>query len=134
AQPPLPEGEGGEQDGGDGEDADRPGRGPLPLSALGDAQDEQDKPRGDEHGPWDVVAMPVRVLALGEQDRGECEPGDAHGNVHEEDPLPGQQVGEDAAQEDAGGGADAADRAPGAERDVALPSFGEGGGQDREGG
>ena len=48
------------------------------------------------------------------------EGGDADGNVDEEDPLPGEEIGEDPAHEHAGRGAEAADRAPGAERDVAL--------------
>ena len=59
---------------------------------------------------------------------------DADGDVDEEDPRPRQQVDEDAAEEDAGSGADAADRTPGAECDVALAALAEHRRQDREGG
>ena len=73
-----------------------------------------------------------RVAALAQQDGREEERGDADGDVDEEDPLPGERVGEDAAEQDAGRGAEAADRAPDAERDVALAAFGERRHQDRE--
>ena len=79
------------------------------------------------------MALPVRVLALAEQDRREREGRDADRDVHEEDPLPREQVGEDPAREDACCGAEAADRTPRAERDVALAPLGERGRQDREG-
>ena len=133
ALPLLPQREGDEQDARDDEDADRLRRGPLPLPALRDPEDEQDESPGHEHRPWDVVALTVSVLALTEQDRREREGGDADGDVHEEDPLPREQVGEDPAREDAGCGTEAADGTPGAERDVALTPLGEGGRQDREG-
>ncbi len=128
----LPEGESGEQDDRRGEDPDRLPREPLPLSALRDAEHEEHEPRRDERCARDVVALSVRVPALREQDRGERETGDADGDVDEEDPLPGEEVGEDPAHEDAGRGAEAADRPPGAERDVALFPLTEGRGQDRE--
>ncbi len=74
----------------------------------------------------------ARVLALTEQDGSEAESHERHGDVDEEDPLPRQRVGEDAAEQHARSGAEAADRAPDAERDVPLPAFGEGRHQDRE--
>ena len=54
------------------------------------------------------------------------------GDIDEEDPLPREQVGEDAARENAGCGPEAADGSPGAERDVALAALAEGRRQDRE--
>ena len=72
------------------------------------------------------------VAALGEQHGRERQRGDPDRDVEEEDPLPAQEVGEDAAEQHAGGGAEAADRAPDAERDVALLAFGEGRHEDRE--
>src|ERR671932_413442 len=56
----------------------------------------------------------------------------ADGDVDEEDPLPAERVGEHAAEQDAGRRAEAADRAPDAERDVALAALGERRGEDRQ--
>ena len=67
---------------------------------------------------------------IGASDQG----GDPDGDVDEEDPLPRQEVDQNAAEQNAGSGADAADRAPGAEGDVALTSLAEHRRQDREGG
>ena len=78
------------------------------------------------------MALAVRVAALGQEDRGERERRDTDRHVHEEDPLPGEEVGQDPAHQDARGGADAADRAPRAERDVAVAPFVERRRQDRE--
>ncbi len=82
--------------------------------------------RGDEDRAESVEALAVLVEALGEQERREDQRGDADGDVDEEDPLPREEVDEDAAEEDAEGGADAADGAPGAQGDVALAAFLEG--------
>ena len=57
---------------------------------------------------------------------------DADRDVDEEDPRPAERVGEDAAEQHAGRGAEAADRAPDAERDVPLAALGEGRREDRE--
>ena len=78
------------------------------------------------------MALPVRVTALGEQDGGERERGEPDRDVDEEDPLPGEDVGEDAAEEHARGCAEATHGAPGTQGDVALPALAERRGQDRE--
>src|SRR6476646_6638368 len=67
-----------------------------------------------------------------EETRGEEEGHDAHRHVDEEDPRPTQRLGEHAAEQDAGRGAEAADRAPDAERDVALTALGERRRENRE--
>ena len=54
------------------------------------------------------------------------------GNVDEEDPAPGEQVGDDAAQQHAGGTAGAAHGAPDADRAVARRALGEGGRENRQ--
>ena len=54
--------------------------------------------------------------------------------VDVEDPLPAQQVREDPAEQDAGDGAERADRAPGAEGRVALGALRERRREDRQGG
>ena len=56
------------------------------------------RPAGHEHRAGDVVALTVRVVALGEQDRRERERDEADRDVDEEDPLPREEVGEDAAE------------------------------------
>ena len=72
------------------------------------------------------------VAALGEEKRCQREAGDSDGDVDEEDPLPAQSVREDAAEQHAGRGTEAADGAPDAKGDVALTPLGEGDGEDRE--
>ena len=54
--------------------------------------------------------------------------GDRH--VHEEHPWPREQVGQDAAEQQANGATSDCNRAPDAERGSALPAFGEGRGED----
>src|SRR5262249_27852581 len=76
--------------------------------------------------------LDVRVAALSEQDGRQREAEQADRDVDEEDPLPAQRVGQDAAEQDAGDRADRADRAPEAEGGVALLALGEGRGQDGE--
>ena len=56
----------------------------------------------------------------------------ADGDVHEEDPLPAESVRENAAEENARGRPEPADRAPDAECDVALPALGERRREDRQ--
>ena len=71
--------------------------------------------------------------ALGDE-RGRREHGDGgDGHVDEEDPLPAERVDQDAAGDDAERAADAGQRAPDAERDVALTAGGERDGQQGEG-
>src|SRR6185503_3922666 len=53
-------------------------------------------------------------------------------DVDEEDPGPVERAGERAAEQHAGRAAAAGDRAPDPEREVALLTLGEGGGEDRQ--
>ena len=114
------------------EDADRLPRVPAPAVALRDAEHEQREAGRDEHRTRDVEALAVLVEALGEEERAQDQRRDADRDVDEEDPLPREEVGEDAAEEHAGGGADATDRTPAAQGDVALTAFLEGRDEDRQ--
>ena len=67
-----------------------------------------------------------------QQDRRQHESGDTDRHVDEEDPLPAEGVGQDSPEQYAGHGAEAADRTPGAEGDVALTAFAERRGEDRQ--
>ena len=89
---------------------------------------------GDEHRAERVERLHARVTALLQQHGRKRDCGQADRDVDEEDPLPREGVGDDPAQQDARSGAEAADCAPNAERDVPLPALGEGGHQDRKGG
>ena len=82
--------------------------------------------------PDHVEALTVLVEALREQERRQDQRRDPDRDVDEEDPLPREEVGEDPAEEDARRGADAADRAPGTERDVALAALREHRDEDRQ--
>ena len=90
------------------------------------------KPDVTSTAPSCVERLHPGVAALLEQDRRQREGGEADRDVDEEDPLPREGVGEHAAEQHARCGAEAADRAPDAERDVPLTAFREGGHQDRE--
>ena len=57
---------------------------------------------------------------------------DPDGDVDDEDPRPAEDVGQDAAEEQAEGAAGAGDRAPDAHRAGAILALGEGGGDDRQ--
>ena len=105
---------------------------PPPLWPCVIPSTSRTRPEVTNTAPGTSWLCPCASLLSREQDRREDEPGDADRDVHEEDPLPGEEIREDAAQEDAGRSAEAADRAPGAERDVALAPLGEGGGEDGE--
>jgi hypothetical protein len=102
------------------------------LLALGDREHEQHEAGRDEHGSGHVVTVTTGIAALRQQDRRKHERCRADRDVHEEDPLPGEELGQDPAEQDACHGAEAADGAPGAERDVALATLGEGRRHDRE--
>ncbi len=70
--------------------------------------------------------------ALSDQARRQREGDQADRHVHPQHPLPAEAVGEDAAEQDAGGAAGSGDRAPDAERFVALGPVPEDRGDDRE--
>ena len=129
---PLPADEREQQHRGGDEDADGLARAPAPAVALRDAENEERETRRDENRTRNVEALAVLVQALREQDRREDQRRDADRDVHEEDPLPRQEVDEDAAEEDACRRTDAADGAPGTERDVALATLREHRDEDRQ--
>ena len=121
--PELPADEAGEEGEGDDEEADRRRGEPAVLPGLRDRVHERGEAGRDEHRARKVERLHAGVAALVEQDRRENDREHPDRDVHEEDPLPAERVGEDPAHEDAGRGAEAADRAPDAERDVALAAF-----------
>jgi hypothetical protein len=88
--------------------------------------DEQRQARGDEDRPRNVEALTVLVEALREQERRQNQRGNSNRDVDPEDPLPREEVGEDAAEEHTGCRPEPADRPPRAERDVPLTAFLEG--------
>jgi hypothetical protein len=70
--------------------------------------------------------------ALRDEAHGADDAEDADRHVDEEDPLPAQQLRQDAAEQHAGGSPDGAHRPPVAERAIALVALREGGGDDRQ--
>jgi hypothetical protein len=130
--PLLPGDEAGQERSREREDADRAAGAPTPVVPLRDPENERRQACGDQNRARRVERLDAVVAALAEQHGRQEEGGDADRDVDEEDPLPRERVREDAAEQDAGRGAEAADRAPDAERDVPLAAFREGGHQDRE--
>ena len=74
------------------------------------------------------------AAALAHVQRGQHEHRDSDRHVHPEDPLPAQILREDAAHQDACGGAASTDSAPRAKRFVALAALGKSRRDDRQGG
>ena len=130
--PELPDHEADEQRDRYREEGDRASRDPAVPARLGDGVDEQGEPARHQHGAGCVERLDARVTALLQQDRREDEARHADRDVDEEDPGPAEHGREHAAEQDARRGAEAADRAPHAERDVPLAALGEGHRQDRE--
>ena len=114
------------------EEARASAREPAVLARLRDRVDERREPARHEHRTGHVERLDARVAALLEQDRRQDEGRHADRDVDEEDPLPAERVREDAAEQDARRGTEAADRAPDAERDVALAALGERRREDRQ--
>ena len=100
---------------------------------LDDGVDERHQRGRDRDRARDVEPAPVlAVAALAQQPRAQRDHGERDRHVDEEDPLPAEPVGDRAADQPRGGGADAADRGPDAERLVALGALLERGRQDRQ--
>ena len=76
------------------------------------------------------VADSERLSAISRGASAAATSADRH--VDPQHPLPAEAVGEDAAEQHAGGAAGSGDRAPGAERLVALGAVAEGGRDDRQ--
>ena len=128
----LPRDERCEQRGRDPEVREDVAREPAVLAGLRDRVHEQRQAARHQHRAGDVEPLHVRVAALLEQERRGDEGCDADRDVDEEDPLPAERVGEDAAEQHTCCGSEAADGTPGAERDVALTPFRERRRQNRE--
>ena len=125
-------GEGGEPGECGGADAERLRGGPAAALGLSEGVDERAEAGGGQQGAAQIEAAPLRPLRVGGQEvQGAGGEHQADGEVDEEDRAPVDELGQHAAEQDADGGARAADRAPDAERLGALGAV-EGGGDDRQ--
>ena len=116
------------------EQPDRASRSPADVGRLRDRVDEQREPAGDAERADRVEAPVAEVgVALGNDPRREREHERSDRDVDEEDPLPAEVLREDAAEEHADRGARAAERAPDAERLVAVCALLERRRHDRQG-
>ncbi len=107
----------------------------TPGVAVGghDPVDERDQPAGDRERAGPVERRPVALGArLGDGEPRDDQDEDADRHVDEQDPAPGQQVGQHAARDHAGGAPGAGHGAPGAERSGARTRIGERRGEDRQ--
>ena len=114
-------------------EAERVQREPALLLRLDEPVDERDQSRGDRDRAGDVEGL-VRLLVLRLRDvpQREHEGRDPDREVDEEDPGPGEEVGQDPAEQQADRAAAGRDRAPDAHRLRPLLALGEGRGHDRE--
>src|SRR3954454_17509898 len=132
-EPPLHERERGKQQDADGHPRQNSRGAPAEHVAANDAVDQRHHPCGDEKSAREVeVAMPEHAPALRNEATSEEDDGQADRHVDEEDRRPAEPLGQHAAQQDAGGGAETAERAPDAESAVAGCPFLERRRDDRE--
>ena len=115
------------------QEADRLARAPAGVGRL-DQRVDQDRETGGDADRAPGVEVPGLGLgpALEDQARGDERRGDPDREVDPQDPLPADVLGEDAAEQDARGATGSGDRAPHAQRLVALGAVGEGGRDDRQ--
>ena len=113
---------------------ERDGLGRAPARRLGVHQriDQDRQAGGHRHGARDVEGAGLAVEALVEQLRGKVGGEERDRGVHEQHPFPAEVLGENAAEQHAGRATRARDRAPHAQRLVALGALLEGVGHDRE--
>jgi len=135
AHPRLAPREGGDQHGAERQAADRPPRAPAAVRRLDDREHDRQQRGGDERGARGVeagalAARPVR----GQQAARERQDGQPDRDVDEEDPAPPRDLGQGAARDEAGRGAEPEQRGPDAERAGALAALGERRHEDRQGG
>src|ERR671937_3309530 len=121
--PQLPRDEPADQYESARKERERPPREPAVLARLRDRVDESRETARHEDRADGVERLCVRVAALLQEARGEDQGGRADGHVDVEDPFPTQRIGQHAAEQNPGGCAEAADRAPDAKRDVALTAL-----------
>src|SRR6476646_8129346 len=134
-RPPLDRDEGDQQQRRGGEDADRLGRAPAGVFGVEQGEDEGREAEGDRRRAGDVEGADLLLgVRFGNQARAQRGGGDPDRDVDPEDPFPADVFGQDPTEQDPGGAAGAGDRAPDAQRFVALGAVAEGGGDDREGG
>src|SRR6266542_713532 len=126
--------ESGERQARDGELGERPCRAPADVGCLHERVDEEQHAAGDEEGAERVEVGQGCWLAalLLEQEEGADEGDRAERDVDEQHPAPAGPLGEQAAEEDAGGAADAGDRSPDTEGRVAVTRGSEGARQGRQ--
>ncbi len=101
-----------------------------------DPQDEQRQPDGgaERAARGRSCGVALGVAALGDEALREDRGGEPDRDVDEQDPAPPEQVGENAAEQHAGGTAGATHCAPDADGAVARRALLEGRGEDRQGG
>jgi hypothetical protein len=104
-----------------GEPGDRAPRPPADVRCLHQRVDEEQHAAGDEEGSEGVeVRQPCADPVALEQDESTGETNGAEGDVDEQHPAPARPLGEQAAEEDAGGAADPGDCSPDAKGGVAV--------------
>ena len=110
----------------DREQAERLRRTPARADGVDEGVDEQRQARRDGDRAERVEGLRLALLAaLLQQARREERRDDADRHVDPQDPFPAEVLGQDAAEQHAGGAAGARDRAPDAQRLVALGALGE---------
>ncbi len=102
---------------------------PAVATGLGEGVDEGQETTGGGQRPGDVVAVPDRVPALGDEPRGRQGRSDGDGDVDEQRPTPRGVLRQDTAENEADGGTAPGDPAVDAEGPRPLLRLGEG---DRE--
>ena len=105
---------------------------PAGIGGLRDGVDERRQAGSGDHGAAEIEAAPLGSSDVGGHDLHRCDgDADADGQVDEEDGSPVDELSERPAQQDADGGAGAADGTPDAERLRAVGAL-EGGRDDRQ--
>ncbi len=128
-RPALDRVEDHQQDGAGEQARERGGMGPAVLARLGEAVDQGEQAEGDGQRAGQVDPGPVgraRLLDGGGRDQ---QDGERDGHVDEEGPAPGEQVGQHAAEDRAGGEPGRHQGAVQPERLLPQRSLGEGGGE-----
>ncbi len=109
----------------------------APAEPVGgdDPVGEGGHPEGDQHGPREVEVTVLDLApSFGHEAAAEEHDREPDRDVDDEDRRPAERLGEDPAEQDPGGRADGADRAPGTQRAVARRALVKGGRDDRQGG